>query len=441
MSTLPPDAALAAAVSRRISPDRPVSLGASDSESLPWEGVESDIEVNVLALWSEPAKPSMLVVTLDLLYPGTELRAAVESAAAPLTPDRIIVAASHTHRAPMTDDTKPLLGRPDADYMAWLVGEVTTAVEEALKTVPTPVSLAAGEAVARHSINRRLRKKLVIARRPRINHVVNAPNPEGPTDERLTVLVARDTSDRPIAVVWNYACHPVGGPVRNAVSGHFPGRVRQELRADTEFDGLPVLYLQGFSGDVRPNASAEVHSIRRRLRQLLTGRLFEDMTWPSYRRWCSSLAETVISTVRAAAPIPTTPVEAARTTAPAGRFVEGPAIADVTFGRIALGGSLAVYGVSAEVVVEYAARLRSRESAPFVMCVGCTDQVIGYIPTQGVLDEGGYEAGDYCRSFGLERVAPTVDDTMMSSFATVGLPDSPAPVGGTPRTDDRGALS
>lgn len=439
MSTLPIDTALAAAVSRRVSPDRPMSLGASDSESLPWEGVESELEVNVLALWSDAETPSMLIVTVDLLYPGAALRAAVEAAAAPLSPNRIVVAASHTHRAPMTDDTKPMLGRSDAEYMAWFLGEVTGAVTDALGATPTPVSLSVGETDAHHSINRRLRKKLVIARRPRINDVVNAPNPAGPTDERLTVLVVRDAAGRPIAIIWNYACHPVGGPVRNAVSGHFPGYVREALRADATLEHLPVLFLQGFSGDVRPNASAEVHSLPRRLRQLLTGRLFEDMTWPSYRRWCTSLAQTVISTVREAVPIPAGPLEAARTTSPADLFVEGTALADMSFSRLAFGESLAVYGVSAEVVVEYAERLRSRESTRFVMCVGCTDQVIGYIPSDAVLAEGGYEAGGYCHSFGLKRVAPGVDRAMMDSFVAVGLPGRPAPVADTPHitTEER----
>lgn len=423
MSTLPAGTLRAGAVSRRISPDGQLPLGASDFDSLPWQGVQSDLEVNVLALWSESDEPSVLIVTLDLLYPGSEVRAAVEAAAAPLSASRIVVAASHTHRAPMTDGTKPALGRPDPAYMRWLTGEVARAVEEALRATPELVSLSVGESHAQHSINRRLLKRLVVARRPRINHVVNAPNPDGPTDEKLMALVVSDASDRPLAILWNYACHPVGGPVRNAVDSHFPGYVRQELRAELVDESLPVLFLQGFSGDVRPNASAQVHSARRRLRQLVAGKLFEDMTWPTYRNWCGSLARTVIGTVRSAAPIRgVTEFEGARVTAAADRFVVGTGAADLSFGRLGIGDSLALYTVSGEVVVEYAQRLRERDSARHVMCVGCADQVIGYIPTKDVFEEGGYEAGGYCRSFGLDHVAPDVDAAMMASFEAVGLP-------------------
>lgn len=422
MSTLPAGTVRAAAVSRRISPGDQVPLGASDSGSLPWQGIVSDLEVNVLALWMESDEPAMLIVTLDLLYPGSKVREAVEAAAAPLPADRIVVAASHTHRAPMTDASKPVLGRPDPAYMSWVADEVRLGVEQALSAVPQPVTLAVGETIAEHSINRRLRKKLVVARRPRVNDVVNAPNPEGQTDEQLTAVVVKDSSDRPLAILWNYACHPVGGPVRNGVDSHFPGYVRRELRAALADDAMPILFLQGFSGDVRPNASAKVHSTRRRLRQLATGRLFEDMTWPTYEAWCGSLASLVVKAVGSAVPIRPIEVHGSRVTVEADRFVVGPGAADVSFGRLAIGDSLVLYTVSGEVVVAYAQRLRDRDTSRHVMCVGCADQVIGYLPTKDVLDEGGYEAGGYCASFGLDRVAEDVDGAMMASFEAVGLP-------------------
>lgn len=422
MSNLPGDAVRAVSVTRRISPGDRVQLGASDSNSLPWQGVESDLEVNILTLWLDSDEPAMIVVTLDLLYPGLEVRSVVEAAAAPMPPERIVVAASHTHRAPMTDSAKPALGQPDASYMQWLRRELAAAVSESLQKTPALVSLAVGESQAAHSINRRLRKRVVIAKRPRLNDVVNAPNPSGPTDESLITLVVSDESRRPVAVLWNYACHPVGGPVRNAVDAHFPGYVRRELRSELMDDDLPVLFFQGFSGDVRPNASAQVHSVRRRIRQLLTGKLFEDMTWPTYRDWCGSLARVVAETVRAAAVIRFTDIRVTRATVDPARFVVGPDIPDMSFGRISFGDSLAIYAVSAEVVVEYAQRLRERDTTRHVMCVGCADQVIGYIPTDQMLHEGGYEAGGYCHSFGIDHVAPTVDVAMMRAFENVGLP-------------------
>src|SRR5699024_4710221 len=115
----------ASAGSIRISPEHQVILGASEDNHLPWGGTYSHIEANVLALWDSHDGYPLFFITLDLLYPGRIIREAIEEALAPVPPERIVVAASHTHRAPMTDDTKPALGVPDEDYMRWLVQEIS----------------------------------------------------------------------------------------------------------------------------------------------------------------------------------------------------------------------------------------------------------------------------------------------------------------------------
>src|SRR5690606_5760642 len=140
----------------------------------------------------------------------------------------------------------------------WLIRELTRTIQRALSSPRTPVSLTIGEQLAVYSVNRRLRKKVVVSRRPRFNDVVNAPNPRGPTDEKVTTLVLVGEDGYPVALLWNYACHPVGGLVRNAVDGHFPTAVREQVRAEFDQPTLPILFFQGFSGDVRPNASMKV---------------------------------------------------------------------------------------------------------------------------------------------------------------------------------------
>src|SRR5699024_7187358 len=115
----------------------------------------------------------------------------------------------HTHRAPMTDDTKPALGVPDEDYMRWLVQEISGLAQMVLTQERVEVRLTIGDEIASHSINRRLKKRFMLARKPRFNEVINAPNLEGVTDELLTAILVKDLNQRPIALLWNYACHPV----------------------------------------------------------------------------------------------------------------------------------------------------------------------------------------------------------------------------------------
>lgn len=398
----------------KITPERQVDLAASEFQRERWEGTESDLEANVLALWGPEDELPLLFVTLDLLYPGRTIRAAVERAAAPLPSNRIIVAASHTHRGPVTDDTKPRLGKVDADYLEQLTDQLEVLVRKVLFGRRTRITITVGDADAHHSINRRRRKWLVVARKPRINEVVNAPNPGGLTDERVTVVMFWEQQGAPLAALWNYACHPVGGPARNAVSAHFPGEVRNRLRSRWGIAELPVLYLQGFSGNTRPNATARVHTLKRRLRQMVSGRLFEDMTRNAYRIWTQGLSNIVLGAVDSARELEPSQVTANRTIVPGEEIAYSKsALEGVSFSRVDLGRELAIVAVSGELVVEYTKLLRPIMDAKRIMFVGCTDHVIGYLPTAQIQGEGGYESEGFCEAFDLDGLAPKVESTVV----------------------------
>lgn len=412
----------AVSITQSIAPNKQVDLGASDARSAEWQGIDSDIELNVLAVWAGEEPLPLLFVTLDLLYPGQRIREAVENAASNVPADRIVVAASHTHRAPMTDPSKPALGYPDEEYMRWVTERITETVRTVLLSPRQPVSISVGDTSATHSINRRLRKRVVVARRPRLNDVVNAPNPDGPTDEQLTALMVSDVSGKPLALMWNYSCHPVGGPVRNAVSSHFPGVVRETVRETLDAPGLPVLFLQGFSGDTRPNASTKVHSLRRRIRQLVSGRLFEDMTWTDYREWCRGLSGVLLRALDEATAVGAAGLTGRRLLVPVDRIVKGRDAGVMSFGRLGIGDLVTIYTASGELVVDYALRARRTAASRFVLCVGCVDDVVGYIPSRRVQAEGGYEGGGFTRAFGLEGLQDDVEQVVVGAFRALEEP-------------------
>lgn len=397
-----------------ITPDTQLDLASSEFQSEPWEGVESNLEANALVLWGPNNDPPLLIVTLDLLYPGTKIRSAIERAAAPLPGERIVVAASHTHRGPMTDETKPALGKVDACYMERLASQLEALVREVMSCQPKRLTITVGDAEAHHSINRRLRKKFVVARKPRVNEVVNAPNPAGPTDERVTVVMFWEQKGVPLAALWNYACHPVGGPARNAISSHFPGEVRGDLRTKWNNGRLPVLYFQGFSGNTRPSSTARVHSLKRRLRQIVSGRLFEDMTREAYRTWNQELSKVVIQAINSAQDLRPAQISTKRSVIAGTRFAYSKSEIDgVSFARIDFGHDLTIITASGEPVVEYTEILRPFLDAKRVIFVGCTDQVIGYLPTAHIQAEGGYEGGKFCRSFSLDGLTPNIEASVI----------------------------
>ena len=64
-----------------------------------------------------------------------------------------------------------------------------------------------------------------------------------------------------------------------------------------------------------------------------------------------------------------------------------------------LGQEMLVVGMGAETVVDYALRFKS-EMGPGTWVMGYSDDMISYIPSKRVWDEGGYEGGSNLYEYG-----------------------------------------
>src|SRR6202795_3838722 len=138
--------------------------------------------------------------------------------------------------------------------------------------------------------------------RPRLTRSGNArssgfgPNPNGDRDESVRVLEFSNSGGKPITVIWNYACHPTDFPGFLQVSAEYPGIVRSRLRS--ELGDIPVLFLQGFSGDVRPPFSGRSAGLVGFLRRVLVGPQFRNPLDGEWEKWSHSLADSVVSFAR-----------------------------------------------------------------------------------------------------------------------------------------------
>jgi hypothetical protein len=247
-----------------------------------------------------------------------------------------------------------------------------------------------------------------------------APNPAGSRDETITLLLARDSDGVPLFVLWNYACHPVAFPEPRMVAAHFPHVVRDRLREEWHLPALPVLFLQGFSGDTRPSASGLPQSSKQRVRDLLVGARFHDMSWRSYRSWTRSLADLVVEATSQASLVETRSLVTSRTVRAASDFVIAEhTLEPVSFHGLRVGADLALVGVSAEVVSDYARILREEHPGVRLMLGGCLDHPFGYVPTGVMLAEGGYEASGYCSFFGVRTVRKDVQESLLEGLSGV----------------------
>jgi hypothetical protein len=213
----------------------------------PTEGVRDPLHAGVLVLANENTKA--VIVTLDLLGSKDEMVVALRDAIAEKTGvarQNIMVASSHNHSGPGWDET--------SKWSRDLVKRVADAAGKAAEDM-RPVSVGYGEDRIDFSINRR---KVVNSR------ALLRLNPDGPCDRRVKVLRFDDgKSVDPLAVLMHAVCHPcvftwgdkLSPPYPNGfpkMSADFPGEAQRFV--EKVYNGRTrALFLQGCTGDIRPN--------------------------------------------------------------------------------------------------------------------------------------------------------------------------------------------
>ena len=385
----------AAAVTVDITPPSPIELFGYSFRTDRSHGVGERLEANVLVL-EDPGGP-ILVVAVDALYGGQFRRLLAAQLRVP--EDRVLVLGSHTHFAPGVDSGLPLLGPTSTTFLEWAADRIASAIRA--RDDAEPVESRYGQVVVDGLfVNRRRPTFGVGIPVPSRGKVTLAPHQRGHVDD-MARSVTLSVGDRPLAVLWGVSCHPVCSPDPRQISSCYVGAVRDRIRGSWSAPGLPVLFVQGFSGDVRPaSVSRRPPRGARNLAEyiLAGGRRFAPQSNDEYRAWCSSLSARVLESLSQAGM--GTPQSAmfgiTRVThhPPGwGRAIEGT--------RVELSHDISIFAVNAEVMSERVTSLRS--IAASVLPAGCADEVIGYWPTNRMLREGGYEG---CTS---QRFFPALD--------------------------------
>lgn len=408
----------AAAVTADITPIMEVPLGCGRADGETWN-VESRPELNLVALWPDSGPP-LVLASVDSLYVGSELRRELEHLLPSVPPENVIFGASHTHAAPMLDATKPGLGDVDVGHME----RVKAALRQAVRHLMDPdqrtrATLEASKGKAGHSVNRRFVKRVLFRWPLKFNVRGMRPNFWGRRDEAITTLRLRSEQGKTLAVVWNYACHPVAFPFGRTVSAHYPGVVRDEIR---RVEGATsVVFFQGFSGNTRPLYTAEPRvppGPRHLYRRLRFGPRWLPSTEPRYRQWCESLAQAVSRVLTGTKEVTADSLEAVRLLQDRDLFVF-PDGNPVTFQAVRLGTDVGLFAVGGEMMAEYAPLVRRQMGTPFTMCIGCADDVAGYFPTKRMVREGGYESEGFLEPFSLTAVSPEVEANVRAAVKRV----------------------
>jgi len=374
----------------------------------PAAGVDMGLELQCLRLSSSPGAPPLVLLAGDFLYWTHELRERIE-VALDISPRRLFLFASHTHCAPATDRGKPRLGPVSPAFIDSLAEQAVDLVRRVASLAPKPVCLAWRTVPMAHAVNRR-RMGYVLAPGGRgFRRVAQmAPNPRMTRGDEGWVIRVRDETGTVAALLWSYACHPSGYPRREFVHPDYVGVVRDALRECVGQD-LTALFLLGPAGDRRADIRAEHNAYG--LRAWRIRRRFHRFDLAQWRTWSGGIAQRVVEALtdddgwRDLTP---RRLESHDAYVPLSRLLVGTAGGiGMRVGLVRLAEEFDLFTFGAEVVHDYEKQLRSWcpvvRSGAEIRVAGCEGTVFGYLPTNRMVQEGGYEADTSLPYFNLKH--------------------------------------
>lgn len=217
--------------------------------------VEGRLHARALVLSDGSTK--VAIVTLDVVAIGeigyvdnsflSTVRARVQKELQ-IPAGHVIVNASHCH------------GVPCRDVAERTVSVIATA---AARLVPVRVGVGVGHE-DRIMVNRRLRLKN--GREIDVRHAYSMPPDDevaavGPIDPEIGVLRLNKADGTTLAVVYNFACHPIQGVPSGANTADITGFASEAIEANLP-KGAVALFVQGCGGDINPAFYKDVHHPR-----------------------------------------------------------------------------------------------------------------------------------------------------------------------------------
>ena len=374
------------------------------------EGVLDDLEVHALWFESDDAPgDAVCIVTADVVGFDapltTNLRASVAHAHG-IAPERILLAASHTHSGPQTCSNLIGVGAIVPEVMAMLHQRIMDAVDQA-RANRQHVTLRVGRAKCEgYAINRRPLHD---------GKAAFAPNPGGVRDDEVTVIACHDAvHDEPLAVLFHFTCHP--STMRDyLVSADYAGAARRHI--EKALRGALAAFLPGCFGDVRSNCT------------LIGGREFRKGLPEDLAAFGAALGEAVLQAMRESSQTLTPALggrmltldlplahhperdELERTARDGNRYTQEWATRllaapmsptrPLSLQRIDLARELSIIAMGGEICCDYGYFIKHLDASRCLIPVGYSNGLVGYIPSARMFPEGGYEVVDSTLYFGL----------------------------------------
>jgi neutral ceramidase len=356
---------------------------------------------------------ALVLVSAEWLgfYEQADRVRAMVSGSTGLPVSNIVLSATHTHCGPaLGSRERAYHGWIDENYLQVAMEKIAEAAGQAWRH-RYPATLRYGTAQCDVAMNRRFPQPTPAGS----TAVTMAPNPVGPVDHDVGVLVVESAADgAPRGVVFSYSCHPTSRDGLQ-IGGDYVGFAYEYL--DQRLPTAQPCFLQGCAGDQKPKPLAGDTQFTRRtvdeVREIgyELGRAVDQLLHEDCLDWVHgplAIRQTVVelqteelddSALRAELTNPELAYRRRWAEHHLRRLEEGLRterevpfeIQTMSFGR-----SLAVVAMAGEMTVEHGTRLKRELGERFahVLPLGYANGMVGYVPVERQFKELGYEVLD-----------------------------------------------
>jgi len=309
---------------------------------------------------------------------------------------QVFFMASHTHSGAIIDDAYPEGKTPPWETES--LDKIAEAIEEAAgRLVPARLGTGYGETLIGH--NRRYLQPDGTVKMLWRNAT---KTPTHPVDPAVGVIRVDDNAGKALAILINYACHPVVfGPDNLRYSADYPGAMAKYV--EEQFDKTPVcFFLQGAAGDINPyfdktplaedadrlmkETGEQLGQEAARVARAITTRAPEK---PSLKHSLDTMNFNLRWDAGKVMPVLEKVVDA-RTAGYYRRSLVSPISCPVM--SLLINDQIALMGMPGEPFVEFGLDFRARAPVPDAFFVGYANGYYGYFPTIRTAVEGGYGA-------------------------------------------------
>jgi len=390
-----------------ITPKEPIWLAGYASRTHPSDGVLADIWVRVLAVQDARGRKAVLI-TSDLLGFPKKLSDRIRNGIAikyGLTRAQIILSYSHTHSGPvLTDalfDIYPL-DEHQLDiikaYSSELEKRIIELTGEALGKM-APAKIYSGGGITRFQVNRRTNTESKLTPQTELN---------GPNDYAVPVLKVTDSFGNLLAISFGYACHATVLDIYQ-VSGDYPGFAEAEL--EKTHPGAYAMFFQGAGADQNPLPRRSIALARQYGKELAAA---VERVLSENMKQLEPVLETAYSEIDLAFSAPPSKDTLLAIEKTKDGYQRQWAINQIKhlkdYGSLMSTypypvqvwrlGNQAIFALGGELVVQYAIDLK-KIFGPDVFVLGYVNDDMAYIPTETILNEGGYEGESSMMVYGL----------------------------------------